>query len=465
MKGKIFSKQNTDVLRQSIKNAVFICVQGVDESCAIISSVDDITADVLEKMKSLVVPEILKVVCNQSDYDILKPGLSLVFDNVKYVNREGEYEIHFQPKPSIIRASKTIVKEEVVEEVQKNVKVIIVDDSKTICNLLTKIMDLSPHIEVVATINDPLLAEEAIKKHNPDVITLDIHMPNMNGVELLQKIQPKYKVPAIMISSISMQEGPLVLDALESGAVDYIQKPDMSNFATVANEINTKILAASKAVNQSEHVNMKVVSSTVGINLEENLIVIGASTGGTKALKEVLDGLPNKIPPILIVQHIPAEFSRAFADRLNETAKFTVKEAVDGDLVVSNQVLIAPGGKQMKFVMKGASMKIEINDDPPVNRFKPSVDYLFDSVAKSKYDRNVVSAIFTGMGRDGADGMRRLKNAKNCVTIAQDEKTSVVFGMPKEAIKAGCVDHIVPLSEAASILMKACEPESQKKAQ
>ena len=246
-----------------------------------------------------------------------------------------------------------------------------------------------------------------------------------------------------------------------------IQKPDMSNFAAIAAEINNKIIQASKV--ESKAIKKKAfthIASSQGVGLNDNLIVIGASTGGTKALKELLDKMPDHIPPILIVQHIPAEFSKAFADRLNTSVKFLVKEATHGDIVKANQVLIAPGGTQMKFKNRSGHMTIEINDDAPVNRFKPSVDYLFDSVANSSIDLNIVAAIFTGMGRDGADGMRRLKNMKQAKTIAQNEESSVVFGMPKEAIKLGCVDHIVPLEEAAKMIMDSCvATDTIKKAQ
>ncbi len=468
---KIFDKNNTQVLEQNINGDVFIAAQSEDGACAIIEHVDKINADILEQMKELVNADIVKIVGKQSDYDIIKPALSMIFENVKFVKREVEYQIFFNPGEKIIRASKFLVNKIVekgnpVEEIQKIVKVLVVDDSTTICNLLTKIMSLSPHIEVVGTINNPLDADQAIIDLKPDVVTLDIHMPHLNGVELLKQISPKHQVPCIMISSISMQEGPLVLEALESGAVDYIQKPDMSNFAAIANEINTKIISASKAhiVKEKSNSFVKKASSS-DVELDSNLILIGASTGGTRALKEVLDNLPDTIPPILIVQHIPAEFSKAFAERLDRSTKFKVKEAVDGDLVVANQVLVAPGGTQMKFVHRGGLMKVEINDDAPVNRFKPSVDYLFDSVSNSSVEKNIVAAIFTGMGKDGAEGMKRLKTSKGAKTIAQNEESSVVFGMPKEAIRIGAADHVVALSDAADILMDSCRFESSKKAQ
>ena len=477
---KILTKENTQKVHEQITDKVFICAQGENESCAIIENIDQITSALIEEMKNLVKASIIKIIAKEADYKILKSPLEMNCDNIKYVNREIAYELFYIPGQNIIKASKTSVESqnidgnahhsfdtsETIQPIQKSIKVLIVDDSTTICTLLRKIMELSPQLEVVDTINDPLEAEAAIKKHSPDIITLDIHMPNMNGVELLKKIRANFQIPCIMISSISMQEGPLVLEALESGAVDYIQKPDMSNFATIASEINTKIIGASKSKYQNKKIQTKTSEiSTQDIHLEQSLIVIGASTGGTKALKQLLDNLPSEVPPILIVQHIPAEFSRAFAERLNDTAKFLVKEATDGEEIKPNQVLIAPGGKQMKFIKKNDKMYVEVNNDAPVNRFKPSVDYLFDSVSNSDISLNIVAAIFTGMGRDGADGMKRLKFAKNAHTIAQNEESSVVFGMPKEAIKLGCVDHIVGLSDAAETIMDNCREMVIKKAQ
>lgn len=465
--GEIYCKENTDFIHVNIENLVFICIEGNSESAAIIEKSDDITSALLEKLKNKIGNGIVKIISNKADFDILNGPLKLVFEgDIKFVNREYVYELYYRPNPSMIKASKkaNIQVFTPKEVAPKIVKVLIVDDSNTICNLLKKIMDLSPLIEVVSCVNNPLEAEDAINKFKPDLITLDIHMPHMNGVELLKKIWPKYKIPSIMISSISMKEGPLVLEALESGAVDYIQKPDMSNFAAVANEINTKILAASKFTEDDKGNQISTLSLRGDIDIDNTLIVIGASTGGTRALKTVLDGLPDRIPPILIVQHIPAEFSRAFAQRLNQSTCFTVREAEDGDKVVKNQILIAPGGKQMKFIHSGGVSRIEINDDEPVNRFQPSVDYLFDSVSNSSYEKKVVAAIFTGMGRDGADGMKRIKERKGAITIAQDEQSCVVFGMPKEAIKLGCVDHIVPLRDAATTLMNSCLTDELKKA-
>lgn len=467
----IYDKENTSIIHRVISSKVFICAQSDTKSCAIIEKSNLITDATLAEMKDKTNPSIVKVVANEKDYLSLKPKLEAVFSNVKFVNREAGFELYYQPFPTTIRVSKTeetqvLGSNAVVEE--KIVKVLVVDDSTTICNLLKKIMGLSPLIEVVDTINDPREADAAIAKYKPDVVTLDIHMPHMNGIELLKQIYPKYKIPTIMISSISIAEGPMVFDALDSGAVDYIQKPDMTNFVNIAAEINNTIITASKVKEVKRTRPAATVSAAAtcaGVNLDETLILLGASTGGTNALKHVLDKLPDTIPPILIVQHIPAEFSRTFAERLNESVKFTVKEAENGDIVEPNKVLIAPGGKQMKFIDKGGKMSVEINDDAPVNRFQPSVDYLFDSVTKSKCKKHIVSGILTGMGRDGSQGMKRLKEGKGTITIAQDEETSVVFGMPKEAIKLDVVDNVTSLYDFASVIMSSAQTSKMKKAQ
>ncbi len=454
MSAKMITKENTTIFEEIVSDKIFVCAQGNKHSCAVVCKVEELNSSVLDDLVQNVDAHIFKIIGKKGDYAQIEKSLGIFCDDVKFVQREHDFTVFFDPKSSQLRVKKEDPSQ-LIEEIQKVVKVLVVDDSTTICNLLKKIMGLSPLIEVVGSVNNPLEAAEAIERLRPDVVTLDIHMPNLNGVELLKQIYPKYKIPCIMISSISISEGPLVLDALDAGAVDYIQKPDMSNFANIAAEINKKIISASKVKHVEKSRNIKV-SAGSQYNTDNNLIVLGASTGGTKALKEVLDHLPDEIPPILIVQHIPAEFSRAFAERLDASTKFIVKEAENGDLLKSNLVLIAPGGKQMKFVEINGVAKVEINDDAPVNRFQPSVDYLFNSLADSNCQKNIVAAIFTGMGKDGALGMKALKQNKNAQTIAQDEKSSVVFGMPKEAIKLGCVDNIVSLDEAATEIVRAC---------
>ena len=372
----------------------------------------------------------------------------------KIVERQGETELFYEPFTQKIKASKTEAVAEVLSmpEVKKGkVKVMIVDDSKTIRDLLEKIFARDPSFEVVASIAHPKEVEEAIRKVKPDVITLDIHMPDMNGVELLRKIFPVYKIPTIMISSISPEDGTYVLDALEIGAVDYIKKPEFSELSQAMPVILEKVKAAANAKVFSKKVVTKSSLSYQKID-QENLIVIGSSTGGTEALKNILTRLPAEIPPILIVQHIPAVFSEAFANRMDTLCPFKVSEAKDGDHVEAGHVYVAPGGKQMKLIKRSGKLQLSITDDEPVNRHKPSVDYLFDSVALLNPPK-LVSVILTGMGGDGARGMKKLRDLGS-VTIAQNEESCVVFGMPREAIKLGGAEKIVHLDQIADEIVQ-----------
>lgn len=257
-------------------------------------------------------------------------------------------------------------------------KVLIVDDSKTIRELLKNILNQDAHLQVVAEAENPLDVENLILKHKPDVITLDIHMPAMDGVTLLKKIQPRYGIPTVMISSISRDEGNYVLDALEAGAVDYIQKPSISDVKTVIEQIRERVRTAASVSIRAQKIATHRSARTANTMDLNHLILIGASTGGTEAIKSILQRMPEQIPPVVIVQHIPPVFSAAFADRLNQIMPFTVKEARSGDEVIPNQVLIAPGGKQMAVKTVNQKLVIQITDDLPVNRHKPSVDYLLD---------------------------------------------------------------------------------------
>lgn len=329
----------------------------------------------------------------------------------------------------------------------KKIKVLIVDDSKTIRNLLTQILKQDPAFEIVGEAERPSQVEDLIKKNRPDVITLDIHMPEMDGVTLLKRIHPLYKIPTVMISSISREEGPEVLTALEVGAVDYIQKPQMSEMTEASNMIRErlKIAAQAKVIVKTSPAK-KLVGAAANFD-NHNLIVMGASTGGTEALRVVLETMPAKVPPILIVQHIPPVFSAAFANRLNELCAFEVREAKNGDEVKAGLALVAPGGKQMSLKKTGEKLFVEINEDAPVNRHKPSVDYMFKTVAE-KNIKKVVAVILTGMGGDGAVQMKALRD-KGARTIAQNEQTCVVYGMPKEAVAKGGAEFVLPLEQIA----------------
>ncbi len=369
-------------------------------------------------------------------------GIATLLENytkneVKKVLREDQFEVLFFPDNGKLRVSKSLkpVKTKVVEK--RDVKVLIVDDSRTIRNLLNKVLSKADGITVCAMAEKPSDVEALIIEHQPDVLTLDIHMPEMTGVELLKIIGPKHNIPTIMVTSISMEEGPLVLEALEHGAFDYIQKPEVSQLPVVAPILIEKIKEASLSKKSLATLNKIGTRPVSKMNLD-SLVVMGSSTGGTNALKDILTKLPKEIPPMLIVQHIPPVFSKAFADRMNSLCPFLVKEAVDGELVEKNKILVAPGGKQMKVVNESGVFKVKITDDAPVNRFKPSVDYLFKSVVPFTKSRHVVSVILTGMGKDGAAEMLNLKNAGS-YTIGQDEDSCIVYGMPKEAARIGAV--------------------------
>lgn len=335
---------------------------------------------------------------------------------------------------------------------KEKTRVLIVDDSKTIRQLLKQIIEQDPEMEVVGLAERPSQVDELIRQTKPHVITLDIHMPEMDGVTLLKKIFPKYRLPCVMISSISSEEGPAVLNALEAGAVDYIQKPEGGKLNETASHIRDRLKAAASARLRTR---ISARKATANANFQTgSLVVMGASTGGTEALRTVLESMPSQIPPILIVQHIPAVFSAAFAKRLNDLLPFDVREARDGDEVKPNQVLIAPGGKQMGLRALKDKLVVTVTDVAPVNRHKPSVDYLFKSVREAQI-RNVVGVLLTGMGADGAQELLGLRKA-GARTIAQDEASSVVYGMPKAAAQIGAAESIASLEDVGRKVIEFC---------
>lgn len=350
-----------------------------------------------------------------------------------------------------------------VEPVQnsstKKTRVLVVDDSKTIRDLLQRIIGSDPSLECVAVAERPSQVESLLQSHRPDVVTLDINMPEMDGVTLLSRYLPKYPVPTVMISAVSMEDGEQVLNALRLGAVDYIQKPNAKEMHLVAPLIIEKIKIAAKvkvSVRTSPSSLAKAKPVIVGGGLRTDLfLAIGASTGGTEAIREVLEGLPEEIPPVLIAQHIPPVFSAAFAKRLNEILPFEVREAKDGDPLLPSTVLIAPGGAQMKVERsptQPGGYVVRITDDAPVNRHKPSVDYLFDSVAEL-LGKRAIGLILTGMGADGARGLKKIKDA-GAFTLAQAEEGCVVFGMPREAIEIGGAVEVVALPKISARLIQ-----------
>ena len=343
----------------------------------------------------------------------------------------------------------------------KKIKVLIVDDSELIRQVLTEIISGTDDIEVIATAEDPIDARAKIKKYNPDVLTLDIEMPKMDGITFLKNLMRLRPMPVIMISTLTQIGAPATLDALEIGAVDYIGKPQGGSWGDLkgyADTIHEKIRNAAKA-NMAAHDKVVYKPAT---RLEKSpnykrtkVICVGSSTGGTEAMREVLQSMPPNCPPILLAQHIPVAFSASLADRLNRHCDITVREAKSGMPLEKGNAYIAPGDLHLTLHKKDDRYITACFDGENVSGHKPSVDVLFKSVAK-KVGRNAVSIILTGMGRDGAEGMRDIFN-QGGVTIVQDEATSVVWGMPGAAAGLGVAQHVVPIKMIASEVLKHCK--------
>lgn len=339
-------------------------------------------------------------------------------------------------------------------------KVLVVDDSALIRKLLTCILNEDPELEVVGAACDPYDAWDKIQKLKPDVLTLDVEMPKMDGIVFLEKLMKSKPISVVMVSTLTEKGCETTLRALELGAIDFVAKPKLdvqSGTLELADEIAAKVKTAARARPRPAPRRRSAVAkcsqaSGALIQSTHKIIAIGASTGGTEALMEVLSELPADAPGIVIVQHMPGGFTNRYAERLNRHCNIRVREARDGDRILPGQALLAPGGHHLKVTRAGASYQVCVFDDQPVNRFKPSVDVLFHSCARH-IGKHTIGVILTGMGRDGADGMRALHDAGSR-TIAQNEETSVVFGMPKEAIAAGGVECVVPLEQVARTIQK-----------
>lgn len=366
------------------------------------------------------------------------------------------YVLYYSPQTGEIKLSKKPI---------QTINVLIVDDSKTIREVLKKSISSNPKFKVVGELENGQNVAEKIEELNAHVITLDMQMPILNGVQALKQFFPRCPIPSIVVSAVSLEEGSLVMDALEAGAFDYLQKPIHNNFEEFRSALDEKIVAAFLS---KYKVQERAQPNKININIDsalidtDKLVAIGSSTGGIEALREILVRLPKNIPPIIVIQHIPAGFSKAFAERMNTLCPFLVKEGENGDEVKPGVVYIAAGGMQTSIQKVGEKYFLQVNDDPPMNRHKPSVDYTFFSLAKNCH-KKVISIMLTGMGSDGSKGMQELKNTGS-LTIAQNEESCVVFGMPQAAIKLGCVDHIVDLKEIASKALFLLSSKTKSKA-
>jgi two-component system chemotaxis response regulator CheB len=365
----------------------------------------------------------------------------------------------------------------------RKIRVLIVDDSASVRTTLSQIIDADPELEVMATASDPYVAVERLRHETPDVIFLDIEMPRMDGITFLKRLMAQRPLPVVICSSIAEAGSDAFLRALEAGAVEVVSKPRVDT-AQWLQDSSERICDAAKAAAHAKlggrhkppppnvKIEAKLTADAILPPVSEArlaaaratlprtapVICIGASTGGTEALREVLVGLPADCPGIVIVQHMPEKFTNAFARRLDSLCTVTVKEAENGDAVLPGRVLIAPGNHHMKLTRRGTQYIVEVIDGPPVARHRPSVDVLFRSAAQAA-GKNAVGVILTGMGDDGARGLLEMKQAGSA-TIAQDEASSVVFGMPKEAIERGAADVVLPLNKiGAAMRMSRTETE------
>ncbi len=336
------------------------------------------------------------------------------------------------------------------------IKVLCVDDSALIRSILTQIVNSQPDMEMVATAVDPIIARDLIRQHNPDVLTLDVEMPRMDGLDFLERLMRLRPMPVVMISSLTVKGADITLSALELGAVDFVAKPQMGlheGMMHYAELITEKIRAAARArirraLPQAERPRM-IPAPLVG---SEKIIAIGASTGGTEAIRHILMAMSPSCPGIVIAQHMPPGITRSFAERLNKLCQIVVKEGEDGERVLPGHAYIAPGGRHMALYRSGANYHLRLNDDPPINRHRPSVDLLMQSVAKAA-GKNAIGAILTGMGHDGAKGLLELHQT-GAKTLAQSEQTCVIYGMPREAVALNAVSEIVDLQDMAQVILK-----------
>ena len=350
--------------------------------------------------------------------------------------------------------------------IERKIRVLVVDDSAVVRRMISEALALDPAIEVVGTACDPYIARDKIIELKPDVLTLDIEMPRMDGLTFLKILGQHHPMPVVVISSLTQAGSTAALTALEYGAVDVLAKPTSAwNLGSLREQLAHRVKGAARARIK----NFKAPATSAGtqnndpaINFSpRQLLVIGASTGGTEAIKDVLTRLPAGLPGICIVQHIPPIFSKTFAERLNECCELEVREAAHGDEVRPGTVLIAPGDFHMVVEWDVKSYRVRLRQDPPIHFTRPAVDMLFNSAARCA-GRHAVGVILTGMGRDGAQGMQQL-NAAGAINLAQNEETCVVYGMPKAAVDLGVVDRVVPLDLMPHAILHALRERSAGK--
>ncbi len=343
----------------------------------------------------------------------------------------------------------------------KSIRVLVIDDSPIVRDILTEGLSQDAQIEVVGTAIDPYMAREKIAQLRPDVLTLDIEMPRMNGVQFLRYLMPQFPLPVVVVSALTKKGELATIAALEAGAIDFVTKPGMTNSTGVEemlNELRTKVKIAANAdvsywkKKPKTELPKKQEKSLDFSFLNSYVIAIGASTGGVNAVTSILTKLPQKSPGIMVVQHMPSGFTKSYAERLNTLCPFEVKEAENGDHVLPGRVFIAPGEKHLRFINRSGIFTVECQAGDKVKGHCPSVEVLFHSVAEQA-GKNAIGVILTGMGSDGADGMLEMRN-KGARTIAQDEESSVVFGMPHEAYKNGGAEKLVALDSMPNTLIE-----------
>ena len=354
------------------------------------------------------------------------------------------------------------------KKTRSKIRVLVIDDSALIRKLLSSILNSAPDIEVVATAPDPIIAREKIKKLNPDVLTLDIEMPKMDGISFLTNLMRLRPMPVVMVSTLTEKGADITLQALELGAIDFISKPKID----IADGINKYSEEIVEKVRIAANANVRgTISSTIVVHKKytadailksgatrkhfkttDKVIAIGASTGGTEAIKKILSSLPPYCPGIVIAQHMPETFTKSFAERMDRFSQMTVCEATNGEQIIAGRVYIAPGNQHLIVEKSGARYICKLSSGLPVNRHRPSVDVLFRSVSQN-VGPNSIGILLTGMGNDGANGLKEMHDA-GAKTIIQDENTSVVWGMPKEAFKLGAADNIEPIYAISECLQK-----------